>query len=338
MGVFILQKRLYNSRAMKKEIRIVSFLVLIAVVALWGVAPVVSKAVFDRGMFSPGVLIMLRGLVSIIAMAIVINKGFKKIDKSYLICIPAGVILALAYIFQFVGLKFTAPSKNAFLENISCITIPLFMFLLIRERPKWYSIMAAALCVVGSLILVGNGFDFGTFFKSGDIKGDGLSAIGGLFFGLDTAFTKVYSKGKDPLIFVFLQLCVMTVLASAYAFIFEGAVFHTFTISFDIVSVLIVIFLGVVCTAVCWVCRAWAMKYIDAVTVSLLVPFSAVVASILSIAFELEQFTLNLMIGGLVIITAVAISAYFDYRRGLKDDAKESLELKNPPEEIEESQ
>ena len=317
---------------MKKEIRIISFLVLIAVVALWGVAPVVSKASFDR--FSPGVLIMLRGLVAVIAMAIVINKNFKKIDKSYLLCIPAGVILALAYIFQFVGLKYTVPSKNAFLENISCITIPLFMFLLIRERPKWYSIMAACICVVGSLILVGNGFDFSTFFKSGSIKGDGLSAIGGLFFGLDTAFTKVFSKGKDPLIFVFLQICVMTVLASAYAFIFEGAVFHTFVISFDIVSVLIVIFLGVVCTAVCWVCRAWAMRYIDAVTVSLLVPFSAVVASILSIAFEIEEFTLNLMIGGLIIIIAVAISAYFDYRRGLKEDAKANCDLKEQQEEM----
>ena len=316
---------------MKKEIRIISFLVLIAVVALWGVAPVVSKTVFDR--FSPGVLIMLRGVVSIAAMAIVINKNFKKVDKSYLVCIPAGVILAVAYIFQFVGLKYTVPSKNAFLENISCITIPLFMFILIREKPKWYSIMAACLCVVGSLILVGNGFDFTTFFKSGSIKGDGLSAIGGLFFGLDTAFTKVYSKGKDPLIFVFFQICVMTVLASAYAFIFEGAVFHTFIISFDIVSVLIVVFLGVVCTAVCWVCRAWAMRYIDAVTVSLLVPFSAVVASILSIAFEIEEFTLNLMIGGLIIIVAVAISAYFDYRRGIKADAKANAELDKPQEE-----
>ena len=323
---------------MKKEIRIVSFLVLIAVVALWGVAPVVSKAVFDRNMFSPGVLIMLRGVVSIIAMALVINKGFKKVDKSYLICIPAGVILALAYIFQFVGLKYTAPSKNAFLENISCITIPLFMFLLVREKPQWYSIMAAGLCVIGSLILVGNGFDFATFFKSGDIKGDGLSAIGGLFFGLDTAFTKVYSKNKDPLIFVFFQICVMTVLASGYAFIFEGQVFHTFTISFDIVPILIVIFLGVVCTAVCWVCRAWAMRYIDAVTVSLLVPFSAVVASILSIAFELEGFTVNLMIGGLIIIIAVMISAYFDYRRGIKMDAQENLESKHQPEEVEKNE
>ena len=198
--------------------------------------------------------------------------------------------------------------------------------------------MAALLCVAGSLILVGDGFNFAHFFKSGSLKGDGLSAIGGLFFGLDTAFTKVYSKGKDPLLFVFFQICVMTVISTGYAFIFEGQVFHTFTISFDIVPVLIVIFLGVVCTAVCWVCRAWAMRYIDAVTVSLLVPFSAVVASILSIAFELEQFTLNLMIGGLIIIVSVAISAYFDYRRGMKMDAQENLDLKSTPEEAEESE
>ena len=130
----------------------------------------------------------------------------------------------------------------------------------------------------------------------------------------------------------------MTVLATGYAFIFEGQVFKTFTISFDIVPVLIVIFLGVVCTAVCWVCRAWAMRYIDAVTVSLLVPFSAVVASILSIAFELEDFTLNLMIGGLIIIVAVSISAYFDYRRGMKEEVKEAETQNNPPEEIEQSE
>ena len=330
MGVFILQKNYYNSSAMKKEIRIISFLVLLAVVALWGVAPVVSKAAFEK--FSPGVLIMLRGVSALIVMAVVINKNFKKIDKSYLVCIPAGIILAVAYIFQFVGLKYTVPSKNAFLENISCITIPLFMFLFIREKPKWYSVMSACICVVGSVILVGNGFDFTDFFK-GDLKGDILSAIGGLFFGLDTAFTKVYCKGKDPLIYVFLQLCVMTVVSGAYAFIFEGQVFHTFAIAFDVRSVLMVIFLGVICTAVCWVSRAWAMRYVDAVTVSLLVPLSAVVASILSIAFELESFTLNLMVGGLIILVAITISAYFDYRRGMKEDIKENCEITQPVEE-----
>ena len=310
-------KNYYNISAMHKEIKIISFLVLVAVVALWGVAPVVSKTAFDS--FSPGILIALRGAFAIVVMAIIINKNFKKIDKSYLICIPAGIFLALAYIFQFVGLKYTVPSKNTFLENISCITIPLFMFIFIREKPTWNSIVSAILCVIGSLILVGNGFDFMSFFKSGSLKGDGLSAIGGLFFGLDIAFTKVFCKDKDPLIYVFLQICVMTVISFAYAFIFEGQVFGVLAYAFDIRSVLMVAFLGIICTAVCWVSRAWAMRYVDAMTVSLLVPLSAVVATCLSIAYNMEEFNLNLLIGGAVIMVSIAVSAIFDYRRECKN-------------------
>ena len=304
-----------------KRIKVVSFLVLIGVVILWGVAPVVSKAIFDSDppIYSPGMLIALRGLFSIVAMAIFINKGFKKVNKSYLICIPAGLILAAAYIFQFVGLKYTVPSKNTFLENISCITIPLFMFIFIREKPTWYSIVSALICVVGSLVLVGNGFDFLHFFKSGSLLGDGLSAIGGLFFGLDIAFTKVFCKDKDPLIYVFFQLVVLTVVAFAYSFIFEGAVFNELAISFKPLDVLQVVFLGVICTAVCWVARAWSIKSIDAVTVSLLVPLSAVVATTMSICCGMEEFNLNLLVGGLIILLSIAVSAIFDYRKGCQD-------------------
>ena len=314
----------YNNSAMK-NIKVIAFLVLIGVVILWGVAPVASKAIFDT--YSPGILIAMRGLFSIIAMAAFINKGFKKINKSYLICIPAGIFLAAAYIFQFVGLKYTVPSKNTFLENISCITIPVFMFLFIREKPTWYSIVSALVCVVGSLFLVGNGFDFMHFFNSGSLLGDGLSAIGGLFFGLDIAFTKVFCKDKDPLIYVFLQLCVLTVISFIYAFVFEGVVFDSFQFSFEWLPMLEVVFLGVICTAVCWVARAWAMKYIDAVTVSLLVPLSAVVASVLSIAFKMEQFTINLLIGGLIILLSIAISAIFDYRKECHDKVKNNEEV-----------
>ena len=315
-----------------KRTKAIAFITLIIVVALWGVAPVISKSIFDGASYSPGILIALRGLFSIIAMAIVINKGFKKINKSYLICIPAGIILAAAYIFQFVGLKYTVPSKNAFLENISCITIPVFMFIFIREKPTWYSIVSALICVVGSLFLVGNGFDFLHFFRSGNLLGDGLSAVGGLFFGLDIAFTKVFCKDKDPLLYVFFQLVVLTVVATGYSFIFETNVFHEFACSFKILDLLQVIFLGVVCTALCWVARAWAMKSIDAVTVSLLVPLSAVIASVLSICLRLEEFTWNLLIGGIIILLSIAVSALFDYRKECQTK-KHNIEEENEHEE-----
>ena len=303
-----------------KKSKVIPFLVLIAVVVLWGVAPVLSKKMFNSGSYSPGLLIAIRGLFAIAAMALFINKNFKKINKSYLICIPAGIFLAAAYIFQFVGLKYTDPSKNTFLENISCITIPIFMFLFIREKPTWYGIVSAIICVIGSIFLLGTGFDLSHFFNQDQLLGDGLSAIGGLFFGLDIAFTKVFCKDKDPLIYVFLQLCVLTVIAFIYAFAFEGPVLHDLQYSFDLLPILGAVFLGVVCTAVCWVARAWAMKSIDAVTVSVLVPLSAVVASVLSIAFKFEDFTYNLLIGGLIILLSIAISAIFDYRKGCQSN------------------
>ena len=317
-----------------KKYKVIAFLVLIGVVLMWGVAPVASKAIFndENPAYSPGMLIALRGLFAIIAMAVFINKGFKRINKSYLLtAIPAGFILAMAYIFQFTGLKYTDPSKNAFLENISCVAIPVFMFIFIREKPTWYSVVAAIVCVIGSVFLIGNGFAIMHFFDNVTFLGDGLSAIGGLFFGLDIAFTKVYCKDKDPILYVFLQLCVLTIVCFAYTFIFEGAVFQTMAFSINWLPVLEVIFLGVVCTAVCWVARAWAMKYIDALTVSLLVPLSAVVATILSIAFKMEEFTYNLLIGGIIILISIAISAVFDYRKAIREKNEQN---NNEEEEI----
>ena len=306
-----------------KKYKLIAFLVLIGVVVMWGLAPVASKAIFnaDDPAYSPGMLIALRGLFAVIVLAAFINKGFKKINKSYLLtAIPAGFILAMAYIFQFTGLKYIdATSKNAFLENVSCVTIPVFMFIFVREKPTWYSIVAAIICVIGSVFLIGNGFSILHFFDNVTFLGDGLSAIGGLFFGLDIAFTKVYCKDKDPIIYVFLQLCVLTIVCFAYTFIFEGAIFQTLAFSIDWLPVIEVVFLGVICTAVCWVARAWAMKYIDALTVSLLVPLSAVVASILSISFGMEEFTFNLLVGGLIILLSIAVSAIFDYRKVCKD-------------------
>ena len=316
-----------------KKLKTIAFIVVVLVVVTWGLAPVMTKAIYEAepALYSPGMLTALRGLFAVLAMAIIINKNFKKINKSYLICIPAGLILSAAYIFQFVGLKYTVASKNAFLENVSCITIPIFMFIFVREKPTWYNVVAALICVVGSLFLMGNGFDFLHFFDGGSLLGDGLSAIGGLFFGLDIAFTKVFCKDKDPLIYVFLQLCVVTVMSFIYTFAIEGAVFNETHFTFDWLPMLEVIFLGVIGMAVCWVARAWAMKYIDAVTVSVLVPLSAVVASILSISFKMEEFTINLLIGGLIILLSIAVSAIFDY---LKEGKTKNIDNDNHPEEV----
>ena len=101
----------------------------------------------------------------------------------------------------------------------------------------------------------------------------------------------------------------------------------------DWLPILEVVFLGVIGMAICWWARAWAMKYIDAVTVSVLVPLSAVVATTLSIAFKMEEFTLNLLVGGLIILLSIAVSAIFDYRKVCKQKHIENNDT-NSDEEV----
>ncbi|NLB49097.1 MAG: hypothetical protein GX813_04610, partial [Erysipelotrichia bacterium] len=78
-----------------KHKKMTAFIVLVLVVILWGITPVITKAIFnaENPSFSPVALIALRGLFAIAAMAIFINKGFKKINKSYWVALPAGVVL-----------------------------------------------------------------------------------------------------------------------------------------------------------------------------------------------------------------------------------------------------
>ena len=71
------------------------------------------------------------------------------------------------------------------------------------------------------------------------------------------------------------------------------------------------------------------MRYVDAMTVSLLVPLSAVVATCLSIAYHMEEFTINLLVGGAIILLSIAISAVFDYRRECKTNTTSNSEESN---------
>lgn len=301
---------------------IISFLGLFLVVILWGLAPIMGKYLFDRDYISPALLVAVRGLLSIVAMLVVIlvTKGFKALDKSYWICIPAGIILGCAYLFQFIGLDSTTPAKNTFLESLSCIAVPLCLFILTREKPNVISIVAAFACLIGSFVLCGNGFDFSGFFTTPTI-GDVLSAIGGIFFGIDIAFTKVFAKGKNTWVYVFFQLIILTIMSFIYAFTLEKGL----TMSWELVPILTYIVMGVVCTAVCWVLRTKCIENVSAVTCAVLMPMSAVIATIISVICQMEEFSWNVVIGGIIITLSIILSGIYDAKLEQKHK-KEALE------------
>ena len=295
---------------------VISFLGLIIVVVLWGIAPVTSKYLFDNHFYSPAMLVAFRGALSCLVMIIliIITGEHREFNKSYWICIPAGLILGCAYLFQFIGLDTTTPAKNTFLESFSCIAVPVCLFILTKEKPSVTSVAAALVCVVGSFVLCGHGWDFRAMFTKPTI-GDILSASGGIFFGIDIAFTKVFAKGKNSRIYVFIQLLILTIMSFAYAIPFEkGLAFN-----WDFPIRMNVLFVGVICTAICWVLRTKCIENVSAVACAVLMPMSAVVAAFFSFMTRMEEFSWNVVVGGIIITLAIILSGIADARQGKKE-------------------
>ena len=303
--------------------KVLSFIALIVIVILWGIVPVIGKYLLDNDYYSPSLLISVRGLIATITMIVVviITKGYKVMNKSYLICIPAGLILASAYIFQFIGLDTTTTSKNTFLESFCVIATPITLFCIAREKPRINSLIAGFLCLAGAFILCGDGWNFSEMFKAPTL-GDIFSAIGGALFGVNIGFTQIYAKDKNPFVYVSFQLAILTIASFIYTFIFERPLLFSWEVS----NIFIVLFLSIFCTALCWVVRAIAVKNINAITIVVMNPMSAVVATIIALSIGQEEFNTNLLVGGLILVAAIIISSLPKKEKIEKEKTK--IELK----------
>ena len=304
----------------KPNIRLLSLLGMILVVILWALAPLAGKYLFNENAYTPALLIACRGLISVLLLGLFLLFAgkFKKITKAYWICLPAGLILGGAYLFQFIGLESTSLSKNTFIESFSVIAVPLTMLLLTRKRPAWYSILAAIACFGGCFVLCGKGLDFSGMFSTPTL-GDLYSAIAGFLFGVNIAFTKVFSKDKDPYVYVFIQLCIMTVIAFAYALPFEQGL----TFSWATPHIFTLLFLAIICTVGCWLLRTICIKNVSATTCAVLNPMSAVLATSLSMILRMEEFSWNVVLGGAIITLSILLS-------GIKDAQEEKKKSTTP--------
>lgn len=286
--------------------KVISFIALVIIVILWGIVPVIGKYLLNNSFYSPSLLVAVRGLIAAVIMAIfvLISKQYKELSKAYLICIPAGLILGSAYLFQFIGLDSTTTSKNTFLESFSVIATPITLLIMIKERPSIWSIISSILCLVGAFILCGDGWDFSSLLKAPSL-GDIFSAIGGALFGVNIAFTQIYAKNKNPFLYVTIQMVILSIMSFIYSFIFERPLLF----SWDIKNLLIVLFLAIFCTALCWIVRAYAVRNISSTTIAVMNPMSAVIATSIALIMGQETFNFNLLVGAIIIIASILMSS-----------------------------
>lgn len=306
---------------------------LILVVLIWSFSPIVSNLGIVKDNYSPGMIIAMRSLFAVLALALINGKRLKKIDKEHLKwAVPSGFILGTASICQMVGYRYGAgPGESAVLENLALIVIPILLFVFVKQKPTWTKILAAVLCFIGSAIIALAG-------SEGDLLsvslGKWLACLSGILYGANFVITGTYAKKLDSGVFVFIQIAVQTLAAFAYAFIGEKILLakeSIFVCSLELAPLLTVAALGIIATGICWTLRAHCLKKIPVMIASVIMPFSTVLTGVWSLIGGLEPFTWNLLIGGVIVVGAILLAQLGDKgEEELAEDCSQDMPEETP--------
>lgn len=281
---------------MKNRMGLWGRLALLTTAVIWGSSFVILKNAID-GLGVMWVLAM-RFTISAVLLLALAGKRLRSMSRASVRgSVLIGVCLAAAYIVQTYGLKYTTPGKNAFLTTTYCVMVPFLAWLVYKRKPGLHNVAAAVLCVAGiGFVALDAGF--------GEVNtGDVLTIFSGVFYALQIILMEQYISGCDSLSVSAVEFSTAAVICLVGTFAFEGT--PVMPASGQIFAVL---YLAVICTALCFFLQAWGMKYTPSSTAAMIMTLEAVFGTIFSVILYHEQVTPRLLAGFALIFVAVVLS------------------------------
>lgn len=292
----------------KKLIGILASGGLILTAAIWGFAFVVVKDSVDT--IPPVYMVSIRYTIAAVLLGFVLISQFKKLNRYYWIHgAVTGLMLALGYITQTIGCKYTTAGKNAFLTTIYVILIPLISWPLNKKRPHFVVFLSAVMALVGIglLALRNEGGVLG--FNVGDI----LTLICGLFYALHIIFTAKFSQDKNPVILTWIQFIVAAVFSWSVSPLIDGSFSVALLKSSRVIFSML--YLGIFSSLVAFLLQNICLKYMESSLASLFLSLESVFGVIFSAIFLRERMTLVMIIGCVLIFAAITIADQFHAKK-----------------------
>ncbi len=296
---------------MKKRM---SYLGLFFVIFVWGCSPMLTLELYKY--YSPSARLLVSGIILLLAYVLLSKKYIREWNRDYLkIGLSTGFFMALANISQKIGLLYTTPAKYAFLENLSCVSVPILMYFFIKKKPTFMTLLSSVTCLFSVFVLNGVSFGTGSAWGIGEV----LCAIAGILYGFNIAGTGAFARKLYAPLYLATQQIAAIVVYGVATIAFDkislsgsATTIEPIVFSREPMHLLFLIFVALLTSALCWTIRTNAMKYVEASTVAIIMPFSSVVTSIISIIQGNDKLSTNFVLGGALGLIAIFMSSYDD--------------------------
>jgi drug/metabolite transporter (DMT)-like permease len=221
------------------------------------------------------------------------KKLFNK--KAFLYGSVLGILLAITYASQTIGLKFTSTGHSAFITSSAVIVVPFLMFFFYKYKLLKIDIIAVFIVFSGLFLLT---YDFETKMNVGDL----ITIITSATYAVHVVLAGRYVKKSDATTIVTYQFFAAALLSFLVWIITDH---EPVTISTKVWSSLI--YLGLIGTLFCYFITVWVQKYVTSLKVAIIFSLEPVFASIFGYWALHEILNTKELFGAALILLGVLV-------------------------------
>lgn len=282
-----------------------AYLLLLATVAVWGSTFAVVKAALRD--CSPLLFNQLRMLLAFAALALLNAREWRRMTKASLISgAIAGVLLAIGYELQTVGLVYTTPARSAFLTGLVVVLVPLFSaWPLLRAAdahpPRLAHLLGATGAFLGIVLLTTPAGTPLQEFTRGINRGDVLSLLCAIAFSLHLLSLSHLARRVPTR-----QLATLQIGFAALAMTFATPVLEHTYLHWTGSLIFALLVCAIFATAAAFSIQSWAQKHLQASHTAMLLALEPAFALAISLFYFGERLSLRSGIGaGLILISLI---------------------------------
>jgi drug/metabolite transporter (DMT)-like permease len=204
-----------------------------------------------------------------------------------------GLLYGVAQILQTAGLAHTAASVSGFITGMYVVATPLFAALLLGTRITPLTWAAVVLAAVGLGILTLDGFAVG--------YGEAITFVAALLYALHIVGLGAWSTPSEALGMSILQIVVIAAVCLV-ATAPDGVVLPA-----TVGDWLSVAYMAIFAGALAMLGQTWAQAHLPATRTAIIMSMEPVFAAFFAVLVGNESPTLRMVVGGLVVLSAMLI-------------------------------
>lgn len=218
--------------------------------------------------------------------------------KDWLICIGAGMCLALHFVFWFESLNHTSVASSVVIVSLQPIFAFIGTYFLFTERFSARAVISMMITIFGGVIIAWGDFQF----SGKALFGDLLALIGAITMTGYFLFGQKARKKIELIPYTFIVYGISALLLIGYNIIIQAPFFPYPASHWTLFFALAVIptFLG-------HSIFNWALRWISTATISMAAVFEPVGASLLAYIFLRERISWEQWLGGSIVILGLLL-------------------------------